>query len=400
MAERVISIETARRLAVSRQRLAGPPPAAPDGEAIYETVQALGCVQLDPISVVARSHLLVLWSRLGSYDREDLERLLWGQRRLFEYWAHCAAIVPVEHYPIHQVMMRSYVDGSSQEAGRRRAWLADMQGLQDHVLTGLTAHGPLPSRRFGGKVAAPWVSSGWPSANALGHLLQVLWLSGRITVARRRGNEKWWDLAERHLPVGSPAISEKEAVHRAVLIALRALGVARVAHIRLHFIRRRYPGLPAVLAALEHAGEVLRVRVADGERELPGPWYLHAEDVPLLDTIERGGWQPRTTLLSPFDNLICDRDRTRLLWNFDYTIGMYTPAAKRTRGYYAMPVLYGDGLIGSIDLAMDRKAQRLTLLNVTREPDAPANAETARAVTGTIEQLAGFLGAREVSGSW
>ncbi len=401
MGERVISIETARRLAISGQRLAGPPPAgAADGKAIHAIISALGCVQLDPISVVARSHLLVLWSRLGSFDRGALERLLWQERRLFEYWAHCAAIVPTEHYPIHQVMMRSYVGGASKEAVRRRAWLVEMQPLHDQVLSELTVRGPLASRHLSGREAAPWVSSGWPSATALGHLLQVLWLAGRITVAGRQGNAKLWDLAERRLPVAQPPISEEEAVRRAVPIALRALGVARPPHIRWHFIRRRYPGLSGVLAALERSGELLRVRVADPERELPGPWYLHAADTPLLDAIERGEWQGRTTLLSPFDNLICDRERTRLLWDFDYTIGIYTPAAKRTRGYYAMPVLHGSRLIGSIDPSYDRKAQRLTLLNIRRDADTLDDARTAEAVNRSVAQLGAFLGARDIAGAW
>ena len=137
--------------------------------------------------------------------------------------------------------------------------------------------------------------------------------------------------------------------------------------------------------------------MADDGTEWPGTWYVHDDDLGTLERLERGErWEPRPTLLSPFDNLICDRARTRRLFGFDYTIEIYTPKSKRRYGYYAMPILHGDRLIGRIDPAMDRKSGRLTILSVHAEPGAPADRRTGEAVASAIQDLAVFVGARDV----
>jgi uncharacterized protein YcaQ len=139
------------------------------------------------------------------------------------------------------------------------------------------------------------------------------------------------------------------------------------------------------------------VSIEDGGESWPGDWYIHAHDLPLLEAIEQDEWQPRTTLLSPFDNLICDRDRTELLFDFHFRIEIYVPAKDRQFGYYVMPVLHGDRLIGRIDPKMDRKKMRLEVMNVYAEPGAPMTAATGRSVAGAIEELAKFLGAKEIA---
>ncbi len=388
----IISPTLARRLALTRQRLAGPCPAA-DASGLMEVARDLGCLQLDPISVVARSHQLVLFSRVGPYQLAHLDHLLWQERRLFEYWAHCASIVLTEDYPLHSRMMRAYPSGDSAYRQRAREWIAKNQKLRRYILDRLRREGPLLSRQLEEEGLHPkaWVSTGWTSGRNISRMLDFLWISGKIMVAGRDGIQKRWDLAERVLPAWTPRdrLLEREVVRRAAQKSLRALGVATPRHIQQHFTRGRYPDLTRVLADLEAEGRVKRFEI----RDLPGPWYVHADDE-LLMTQLPADWQPRTTLLSPFDNLICDRARTRQLFDFDYTMEIYVPAAKRKYGYYVLPILHGDRLIGRVDPAMDRERGALKVNAVYAEPDAPRNA--GRAVSGAIEDLAAFLGAEEI----
>jgi uncharacterized protein YcaQ len=395
---RVLSPELARRLNITRQRLAGPRPVATP-QTILDAVRDLGCLQLDPISVVARSHLLVLHSRFGKYDPAHLDTLLWKERCLFEYWAHAASIVLTEDYPIHRLNMQQHLTGDSAWHRHIRAWMQDNAALRDHILAELRSKGPLPSKHFEDKAADGWQSTGWTSGRNVSRMLDFLWISGTIMVAGRKGGQKLWDLSERCLPDWTPRdpVPPRELVKQAAQKSLRALGVAQERHIRQHYVSGRYPDLPKVLKELEAEGRIERVQIKDDERTWPGVWYIHTEDLPLLDQLSNGAWQPRTTLLSPFDNLIRDRARTESLFNFFYRIEIYVPKAKREYGYYVLPILHGDRLIGRIDPLMDRKNKRLMINAVYAEEDAPKNLKTGKAVAAAIEELASFLQAREIA---
>jgi uncharacterized protein YcaQ len=172
--------------------------------------------------------------------------------------------------------------------------------------------------------------------------------------------------------------------------------VARARDVDRHFTYGRYPGLPQTLARLEREGLVERARVAGDGIEWPGPWYLHSEDVPLLERLQGGEWEPRTTLLSPFDNLIIDRARTESLFGLRFRMEIYVPKDKRQYGYYVLPILHGDRLIGLVDPLMDRKSGRLVVNAVHAVTDAPATPNVWRSVARAIEELAGFLGAGEI----
>ncbi len=395
---RTISLHTARRLFIQRQRLNDLHPAN-DAAGILDITRDLGCLQLDPISAVARSHQLVVRSRVGNYDLAALDQLLWQDRSLFEYWAHVASIVLTEDYPIHALLMRTYLRGEPQTAWRERTlhWVKTNAKLQRQILRELQQHGPLPSRVFENpnEGEAGWYSSGWTSGRDVSQMLDYLWTTGKIMVAGRSGIQKLWDLSERCLPDWTPRekLPEKEVVRRAAQRALRALGVATPQQIKIHFTRNRYPHLTERLHELAAAGVIQRLHVGDEK----GEWYIHADDVPLLDRIEKNELAfERTTLLSPFDNLICDRTRTRQLFNFDFTIEIYVPAHKRQYGYYVLPILHGDRLIGRIDPKFDREHNRLHIHAVHAEKDAPLNRKSARVVRDAIEDLATFLGATDV----
>ena len=393
---RKLSPTLARRLAITRQRLAGPRPSN-DVNGILEVVRDLGCLQLDPISVVARSHQLVLWSRLGRYDLADLDTLLWRDGSLFEYWAHAASIVLTEDYPIHNLLMRTYATGVPRTPGDRKfdTWLKENQALSRHILARLRREGPLAARDFEDKAAAAWYSTGWTSGRNVSQMLDYLWTKGKIMVAGRSGIQKLWDVGERCLPDWTPRdrLPRREVVRRAAQKSLRALGVASPRHIVEHFTRRHYTGLASVLADLEAEGRVVRVEIDTWPN---GKWFIHADDLPLLERLEAGEWQPRTTLLSPFDNLICDRTRTGQLFNFAFSMEIYVPQSKRQYGYYVLPILHGDRVIGRVDPKMNRAQGRLIVNAVYAEPNAPASRGTARAVAGAIEDLAAFLGAKGI----
>jgi uncharacterized protein len=395
---RTISTTLARRLAVTRQRLAGPGNAAgPAG--ILDVVRDLGCLQIDPISAVARSHLLVIWSRLGVYDPADLDTLLWQDRSLFEYWAHAASIVLTEDYAIHKVAMRNFGSGDDQWTERTRKWMEDNSALRDSILAQIRERGPLLSREIEDSAVSGWRSSGWTEGRNVSRMLDFLWINGTLMVAGRKGGQKLWDFTERRLPDWAPRqeLDEREMVRIAAQKSLRALGVGRSNDIAQHYIRGRYPGLPGVLADLEAEGVIQCVQVGEDGASLPGQWYVHTEDLPLLEQLENGAWEPRTSLLSPFDNLICDRARTEALFDFRFRIEIYVPKPQRQYGYYVLPILRGDRLIGRIDPTMDRKAKRLTINAIYAEPDAPMSLQVARDIAAAIQNLASFLGAQEIA---
>jgi uncharacterized protein YcaQ len=393
-----ISPTTARRLALTKQRLAGPSPAkGPEG--ILDLVRDLGCLQLDPMSVVARSHLLVLQSRLGCYDPADLDTLLWQDRSLFEYWAHAASIVLTEDYPLHSPSMRRFGNSDAPWDKRVRAWMEQNRDLRESVLSQIRERGPLLSKDSEDISDKGWRSSGWTNERNVSRMLDFLWSGGVVMVAGRKGIQKMWDLTERCLPDWTPReeLDDHEVSYRAAQKSLRALGVGTARHIQQHFIRGRYRQLPQALKDLEAEGRIQSAHVEGDGKKWPGVWYIHAEDLPLLEQIERGKWEPRTTLISPFDNLIIDRARAELLFDFYFRIEIYVPKAQRQYGYYVLPIVHGDRLIGRIDPAMDRKKKRLVVNAVHAEPDAPTTKEAGRAVAQAIEELAAFLGAREIA---
>jgi uncharacterized protein YcaQ len=400
---RTISATTVRRLAITRQRLAGKS-SKPNADGIFEVVKDLGFLQLDPTSVVAPSHQLVVFSRVGPYQTKLLETLLWDERRLFESWAHAASIVVTEHYPIYRWIMRRVATGKGywhgftasgeRQALRVLAWMKANDSLQRTILRQIREQGPLPSRAFEDQSTGPWRSSGWNNGRNVGMMLFYLQMMGQLMVAGRSGNQKLWDLSEHCLPAWTPKtrLGEPAIVRWAAEISLRALAVATATDIREHFIRWKYVNLPAALASLEKQGRIVPVAVRDGDRSWPGPWYVHADDLTLLDRVEAGTWTPRTTMLSPFDNLIIDRKRARRMFGFDYAMEIYVPPAKRRYGYYAMPVLHGDQLVARVDAAMNRDTGRLAIRKVSVEAGCD-DTQVASATRDAIAGLATFLGA-------
>lgn len=307
-------------------------------------------------------------------------------------------------------MMRSYVMEQSRPghgsawSERTREWIKQNAKLRRYLLSEIRRHGPVPSRQLeeDGLEPKDWVSTGWTSGRNVSRMLNALWMQGKIMVAGRAGGQKLWDLSERVLPPWTPRdrLTEPEIVRRAAERSLRALGVATPLHISRHFLRGRYTDLPRALSELEKQGKLapVEIRASPRAQPWPGQWYIHAADLPLLERLASDDWpeSARTTLLSPFDNLICDRARTEQLFNFNFTIEIYVPQSQRKFGYYVLPILHGDRLIGRIDPLMDRARGRLQVNAVYAEPSAPAGRATGRAVATAIQELAAFLGATAI----
>ena len=190
----------------------------------------------------------------------------------------------------------------------------------------------------------------------------------------------------------APEIGEREMVRLAAARSLRALGVARLPHVRAHFTRDRYPGLEQALGELHASDEIERAEI-DG---LAGDWWIHAADVELVRALAADAepWRPRTSILSPFDNLLCDRGRAEQLFGFRHRLEIYTPREKRVWGYFVLPILHGDRLIGRADLAVDRRAGRLDVHAIHAEPRAP---RAGRSIRRALDRLAAWQGAETVA---
>ncbi|GAB4581456.1 MAG: winged helix-turn-helix domain-containing protein [Anaerolineales bacterium] len=402
-----IPLSLARRLAITKQLLAGSRPSpTPDG--MMTVFDHLGCIQIDPIPVVDRTQYLVMFSRVGPYDRAVFDKLIYEDRLVFEFWAHAASLVRLADLPIHRRFMDRPMykpeEVKSEWVKRFHAWARANESFRDYILDALRERGPLATEDIEDRAVVNWESSGWSSNRNVNIMLEMLWDRGKIFVAGRNGTRRFWDIPERVLPgfAAAEPISEEEMVRRAAVIAIRALGVATEKHIKYHFTRGRYPGLGKVVKALVKEGVLCEVDiVADGwTTEYPRPagaWYIHAGDLPLLERLQGEGWGPRTVLLSPFDNLICDRARTAWMFNYDFRIEIYVPPAKRKYGYYVLSVLDGDRFIARIDPKMDRKTGVLMLNAVHAEPGVEVNGQTGQAVAGAVRELAEFLGAKTIT---
>jgi uncharacterized protein YcaQ len=394
-----LSLAEARRLALHAQGLAVPPGT---GTSVADAVKRIGCLQLDPVGVVARSPLLVLRARLngGTHDSHEraLLRTAYRDRSLFDYWCHEASLCHIDDLPLHHWAMRTYLDRLSDARSLTRRWLDENAEFADHTEATLRERGPLPARELEDRSEAAWQWGHWTdevsSRQTIARLLDRLWMQGRIGVSDRSGTQRRWDLMERCLPSGAldaadaAPMPETEVVRTATLRAVAMLGVARAPHINAHFTRRRYPGLggagKGVLGDLERGGELARVEV----QGLRGEWWALPGDIDLVADLPPGR---RTIALSPFDNLLCDRARTAELFGFDHRLEIYVPPAKRRWGYYVLPILHGERLIARADLKLERNGVTpiLRLLALHLEPGRSA----PRAVSGALESLARWRGA-------
>ena len=328
---REVPLEEARRIAVRAQGLDG------RADGVLETVRRLGFLQLDPISTVAPPQHLVPWSRLGPFDIGELDRLLWHERKLVEWRAF---VYPIEDLPLLKALMRRRDRPLDL---RIIDWLKENGAFRRYVLRELRDRGPLLSREIEDAPSHKREEHRWWGQRKMGLMLDLLAARGQVAVVGRRGKQRVWDLAERWYP-------ETETV----------------------------PMRKALRLIEEKRFRALGVRLDRGRLVM----HPEAEDGPVPE---------RTTFLSPFDRLVHDRDRALALWNFFYRLEMYVPAAKREYGYYVLPILHGDRLVGRIEPVFDRREKVVRVKGLWWEPgEKPVDLEQP------LASLAAFLGAERI----
>lgn len=349
----------ARRIAVQAQLLDAPRPGS-----LLEVVTHLTMLQVDLTAAVAPSADLVAWSRLGPAFVADELAMLLEHRVLIEL---AGVIRPAEDIALHRA---DFADWPGRPPLRpwqvlRRDWVRANDRCRRDILAHLDRHGPALAGELPDTCAVPWRSSGWTNDRNVGQLLEFLAARGEVAVAGRRGRERVWDLAERVYPTDPPVPTEQASLRRAEL-RLHSLGIVRAR-------RTKRPGTPV------DAGDVGEAASIDG---VGGSWRV---DPAYLERPFTG----RTALLSPLDQLVFDRTRMAELFNFDYALEMYKPAGRRRWGYFALPVLHGDRLVGKLDARADHSAGvlRVTALH----EDAPFSAATTAQVHAEIEDLARWL---------
>lgn len=356
MAVHQLSVEEARRIAVRAQLLDANRP-----RDVVDMVERLSLLQIDPTSAVAPSADLVAWSRLGpSYDPKQLTVALEVDRSLTEL---IAMIRSTSQLPVHL----GYEEWASYASTHR--WLETNDSFRRDILARLRADGPLLSRDLEDTSVEPWPSSGWNANRNITRMLELMIMRGEVAVSRRTGRQRVFDLASRVYPKGTKALPDAERQVRRDELRLRALGIARGTGTVV-------AGEPATVG---NAGEPAVVA------GVPGQWRV---DPAQLDRPFTG----RTALLSPFDRLVHDRRRLLDLFGFEYMLEMYKPAPMRRWGYYALPVLHHDRLVGRLDATADRKAGELRI-NAFHQ-DVHFTKATTVGVEAEIESLAGWLGLR------
>lgn len=373
-----LSRAEARRIAVAAQGF-GPRPASTGARRLAAAFERLGLLQIDSVNVLVRSHYLPLFSRLGAYPVGALDKAARGRRRsAFEYWGHEASLMPVSLQPLFRWRMARAAAGRGIYGGLAR-FAVEQAGYVERVYREVAARGPLAAGELseGGRGEGGWW--GWSDGK---RALEYLFWAGRVTTAERRGFERVYGVTETVLPqaiIGLPTPAEEEAQRALLRIAVQALGVATEPCLRDYF-RLDPADSKTRVAELVETGELLPVSVEGWDR----PAYLD----PKARLPRRIGAR---ALLSPFDSLVFERRRTEELFDFHYRLAFYTPAEKRSHGYYVMPFLLGDRLVARIDLKADREAGVLRVLAAHLEAGARAG-PVAEALAAELALMTEWLG--------
>lgn len=351
--------DEARRLAVRSQLLDARRPTD-----LIDLVEELTLLQLDPTAAVAPSADLVAWSRLGgSYQPDHLRQALEEDRTLFEY---NALVRPMSYLPL--VLAGRETRPAS---GKAREWLEANDRFCRDILAVLDASGPLPSREIPDTSQVPWGSSGWTNDRNVTQMLEILLVRGEVAIAGRRKRQRLWDVANRVYPSGVAAIPVDDAVRMRNERRLRYLGIARA----------KTTEVPVESYSVGAVGEAAEVEGTVGE------WRVDPEG---LSRVREEPFEGRTALLSPFDRLVHDRVRAKELFDFEYVLEMYKPKAARRWGYFALPVLHGDRLVGKLDAAADRASGTLQVQAIHQ--DVRFTKAMAADVAAEITGLAAWLG--------
>ncbi len=347
-----LSVREARKLALHSQRVLTANRRGKAIDATCEAIERLGYVQIDTISVIQRAHHHTLWVRNPRYRQEHLDRLM-QQGRIFEYWSHAAAFLPIHDYRFTLPIKREFANG-------KRLWYECDPEIRRRVLERITVEGPLQSRDFRdhGKRRLPMWQ--WKPAKIA---LEQLFMEGRLMVVRREGFQKVYDLAERVLPdrVDTSMPERSEFLRHLILRYLEAHGYGSASEIA--YLRDGLkPAVHTELMALAESGEIVPVQIVGKN---PGPVSFALPDYSAL--LNKPLSRSRVRILSPFDNLVIRRKRISALFDYDYQIECYVPEGKRKYGYFCLPVLWDGDLVARMDCKAERASRTLIVRNIVLE---------------------------------
>lgn len=376
---KLLSQDAVRGLMIAAQGLQQRLPVPATKADLRQMIRQMHVLQIDTIHVVARSPYLVLWSRLGDYPQHWLDELL-AEGALFEYWSHAACFLPIEDYPLYRRFMQNQITSNDD---RWQTWMDDHAELVDKVLAHVRENGSARSADFertGG------LQSGWWNRKDEKTVMEGLWMRGDLMIAKRHNFQRIYDLRERILPDWEDARTPSlEAVYETfVLNTVKALGVTKAAWIADYF--RMYKKIAqSVIEKLAKSGQLQTVQVEGWD--VPG--YFHPDQRDALEAAANGQVPvSRTTLLSPFDPLVWDRTRAQELFNFTYQIECYTPAPRRKYGYFTLPILYNNALIGRLDPKAHRKEGIFEVKTLHLEPGVIVDDALVAAVKSTLQACA------------
>ncbi|AMP15076.1 winged helix-turn-helix domain-containing protein [Collimonas pratensis] len=383
-----LSLPAARVLQLAAQGLLNPPRRKAVKQDVLAAIRQMGVLQIDTIHVVARSPYLVLWSRLGNYPQCWLEELL-EERHLFEYWAHEACFLPIEDYGLFRHRM---IDPGSMGWKYSAKWMEEHRATIEKLLLHIRENGPVRSadfKRTDGK------GGGWWEWKPEKRSLEVLFTAGRLMIAKRHNFHRIYDLAERILPDWDDARMPSNAdTQRALLLkAVRALGVAKASWIGDYFrtAKSRPDPDPETLVA---DGSLLKASV-DGWQQ---PAYIHPDHRQLALDAVAGKLKPTvTSLLSPFDPLVWDRKRALELFDFDYRLECYTPEAKRSYGYFTLPILHRGALVGRLDAKAHRSQGIFEIKALYLESSTRQTQRLASELAAALQRFAAWHGTPQVN---
>src|SRR3954470_23701504 len=347
---------------------------------VLSLVDQLGLLQIDSVSALVRSHYLPAYSRLGNYRREDIDRLAWRDNALFEAWAHEASLLPVRFEPLLR-WRQDIVIAESQMPGKSFHRARQLQPLIDTVMTEIRTHGARAASELRHLEENPKQPGSWWNWSSVKAVLEYLFATGQLHVSERRAFERRYDVPDRVLPpeiLQTPTPDEGDARRALLLHAARALGVATVTDLADYF-RMKNAIAAARVSELVEEGKLVAVGV-DG-------WDVSAYVVPDVQIPRR---VRARALLSPFDPIVWCRPRTSRMYDFHYRIEIYTPEPKRIYGYYVLPFLLGDRLVGRVDVKADRAAGVLQVRAAWSEHPAPPP-EVAEELALELAELARWL---------
>lgn len=377
-----ISRAQARRIALAAQRFGTARPAEVSAGHVRRLIQQLGAIQIDSVNVLVRSHYLPVFSRFGPYDRALLERVAYRKpRRVFEYWGHEASLLPVESFPLFRWRMERSRDGTGVWQNVARVG-REKRDLVKRVRETIAEDGPMSASDFEKpEIRKPNRKGGWWSWNDTKRAVEYLFWCGEITPLKRRTSfERIYDLTERVIPseiVGS-RVEDGRAYAALVDAAARAFGVAVESDLRDYF-RLPVAGARDAVRQLVEEGRLVPVRIEGWKQQ----GYLHA-DARVPRAIEG------SALVSPFDSLVWNRERTKRLFDFHYRIEIYTPSHKRVHGYYVLPYLLDDALVARVDVKADRANGTLLVHAIHYEPGVDRRTVRAR-LDEDLRAMAGWL---------